>query len=326
MRLPLFQFSRRQSGSEDDLQNPNTENPKGTISEREANVRGGLGVIAFTASFAIVMITTGAALFKPLEGIKKLSDFPNESSSTISLEDVIKYNELVIEYNRELDAQRRGTFQWVTTSTFPTISTWIGTILAFYFSSGAFAAASEVSREVSKNTDETYRKIVESTASSLNTQGGLNKLKQRKLSEEETGLTFFEDNLDLKLSAVVAKLRKHSRQRLLVVNKEDDLKEDGSFNTIVQLANIIEFARSTEPDVEDSDLDNTSLRTYLTSRGEETMLPVVFASQEMTLYDAYKLMQQESPPSRDLIVTATGKRTEKVLAYLTDFDINKYVD
>ena len=167
---------------------------------------------------------------------------------------------------------------------------------------------------------------MESTASSLNTQGGLNKLKQRKLSEEETGLTFFEDNLDLKLSAVVAKLRKHSRQRLLVVNKEDDLKEDGSFNTIVQLANIIEFARSTEPDVEDSDLDNTSLRTYLTSRGEETMLPVVFASQEMTLYDAYKLMQQESPPSRDLIVTATGKRTEKVLAYLTDFDINKYVD
>lgn len=309
-------MSGEQTKASTNRQNSAIADQSQPISSDETALRMQIARVTFWGSLIIVG-TIAAISLAGVFLLRRQPEFPGLPESA-SVQQTLDYLEMKNQLERVYNEERKETLQWVTTSTFPMISTWVGTVLAFYFSSGAFTTAAKASQ----STNEGYQRLVERTTATLAlgagaTKGDLEKLKNRKLSDEITGLTFAENKLDSSLQDVIDKFRSHSRSRLLIINP------DKTFRTIVQLPNILEFL---VPQSQTKTAANITLKEYLASRPKGTALPVIFERKDTTLYDAFKSMQENSPACRDLLVTETGNQNEPVLAYLTDVDILKYTN
>jgi len=131
---------------------------------------------------------------------------------------------------REANTNSTETLKWLTTSTFPMLSAWIGTVLTFYFASGA-----------SRATNEGYQKLLEEANKRIPGTGPdpNEKLKKLKLSSQVKGLTLVEKNDAILLTEIKNKMEAATPRKKLLIIKADDV-----FRNIVTLSDISSLSSS----------------------------------------------------------------------------------
>ena len=220
--------------------------------------------------------------------------------------------------------------QRVMDSTLPLYGTWVGTILAFYFSRNAFEAASRAS-------DRTTAAVFQQVNSGLVPASPDNTLAKISLKSLANDLVFRQEDPDKSLQDVVAELESNNRYRTIVVevvNRDDANKKYFKYVDLVYRINASAYLEQSQPrglnpqGEEGNAQVPPTLKTYLAWRhepkqGEKAQPIVVFLSQSATLADADAKLK-ETLGCRDVIVTTDGQKTSPVVAYVTDIDINEY--
>jgi hypothetical protein len=195
-------------------------------------------------------------------------------------------------------------------SLLPLYGTWVGTILAFYFSRNAFEAASSAS-------NRSFQQATSGSASASPPPD--NVLAKILLKSLANNLIFSENNLNKPLQEVLNNLNDKGRYRLIVV---DAAKK---YVDIVYRVNVATYlanpggGQQVNPPPQPPTLDQ-----YIKFRDAQgAKLRVVFLPENATLADADAKLK-ETTGCRDVIVTADGQPTSPVVAYVTDIDINEY--
>lgn len=237
---------------------------------------------------------------------------------------------VVVITTAEKGEKRREASGRVMDSTLPLYGTWVGTILAFYFSRNAFEAASRA-------TDRTTAAVFQQANSGLVSASPLpdNTLAKISLKSLANDLVFRQEDTNKSLQDVVAELESRDRYRTIVVevvNREDADKKHIKYADLVYRINASAFLAQSQPrgsnpqGGEGSAQVPPTLKNYLDWRheqGENAQPIAVFLSQSATLADADAKLK-ETTGCRDVIVTTDGQRESPVVAYVTDTDINEY--
>ncbi|MEG4026879.1 MULTISPECIES: hypothetical protein [unclassified Microcoleus] len=222
------------------------------------------------------------------------------------------------------NGEKRGVVSGrVMDSTLPLYGTWVGTILAFYFSRNAFEAASRA-------TDRTTAAVLQQANSGLVSAPPLpdNRLAKIPLKALANDLVFSQDDMNKPLQDVVNELESRNRYRVIVVDA------DKKYVNMVYRINASAFLVQSQPEGSNPQRDQggdpvsppPTLKNYLDWRheqGEKAQPIVIFLSESATLADADAKIK-ETIGCRDAIVTTDGKDTSPVVIYVTDTDINEY--
>ena len=234
---------------------------------------------------------------------------------------------VVVITTAENGEKRQAASGRVMDSTLPLYGTWVGTILAFYFSRNAFEAASRA-------TDRTTAAVFQRANSDLVSASPLpdNTLAKISLKSLANDLVFRQEDPTKSLQEVVAELESRDRYRTIVVEVVDADKKYIKYADLVYRINASAFlaqsqTRDSNPQVGEGRAQvPPTLKNYLIWRhgqGEKAQPIVVFLSQSATLADADAKLK-ETTGCRDVIVTTDGQRESPVVAYVTDTDINEY--
>lgn len=213
----------------------------------------------------------------------------------------------------------KETSQNVMSATLPLYGTWVGTILAFYFSRNAFESASTASSRNAEMYNQFARGLV-SAASPPNDM--LAKIPLKSLAN---GLVFSENDLAKPINDVVADMVSKERYRVIVVDAEK------KYVDLISRINASAFlapagSSSAQPANANSPSTQPSIKDYLDWRrnqGAKVQPIVVFLPETATLADADAKLK-ETPGCRDVVVTSDGNPTSSVVVYVTDTDINEY--
>jgi len=259
------------------------------------------------------------------------------------------------------ESQDRGEVsRRVMDSTLPLYGTWVGTILAFYFSRESFDAASQSAERIQIITrDQPLRPLANG------------KLSQIAVKSLANGLIFSETDLTKPLKELVQDMESKGRYRILIVDsnkKYVDLVyrlDAQSYITQpvarsshaappspeasvpasgcgeIEMPATVEVPASLEPQsgnapdaappIEGGQPDNDptaqiTLNNYLewrNAQGDKARPKVAFLPAGATLADADTKIQT-TLGCRDIIVTRDGTPTSPVVVYITDADIEQY--
>lgn len=225
----------------------------------------------------------------------------------------------VVTITAEEGEKRQEASQRVMDSTLPLYGTWVGTILAFYFSRNAFEAASSATARNAAVLQQVNSGLVSASPPPDNT---LAKISLKSLAND---LVFRLDDINKPLQDVVDELVSNNRYRIIVVDA------DKKYVDLVYKINASAFMQ-TQPGGSNAQGGQggaqvpPTLKNYLDWRhgqGEKAQPIVVFLPQSATLADADAKLK-ETMGCRDVIVTTDGKDTSPVVVYVTDIDINEY--
>ncbi len=209
----------------------------------------------------------------------------------------------------------------VMASTLPLYGTWVGTILAFYFSRNAFEAASTATARNAV--------VFQQVSSGALAPGAppINKLALIPLSALVNGLVFSKKKNDtMSLQDVVDYLTSNNRYRLIY------LDEQNGYIDLIYRFDAEAFLKQPPSSGSSSQASGQNaaptltIKDYLDWRnglGEKAKPIVVFLPLSGTLADAYAKIN-ETMGCRDAIVTVDGGAKSVVQAYVTDSDINEY--
>ena len=211
--------------------------------------------------------------------------------------------------NKEEAAQR------VMTATLPLYGTWVGTILAYYFSRNAFEAASSASTRSAT----LFQQLTNAPSTSSQSDEVLSKIILKSLAN---GLVFSQNNLRKPLTEVLEEMIAKNRHRMIVVNTEK------VYIDLVLRVNIASYLVPLVDNKSTSSPPTTipTLEEYLkwrNSQGELSNPKVVFLPQSATLADA-NVKLKKTIGCRDVIVTTDGGEKSQVVVYITDVDVNEY--
>lgn len=198
------------------------------------------------------------------------------------------------------------TTQLVFNSLLPLLGTWVGTVLAYYFSRKNFESASEsVERMVTLTTEQKLRE--------LSVEKEMIRLPEITLYQIPAG----KSPGDVLLKDVEAKLGGK-------ITRVPIVDADGVVLYIVHQSVIYKFlaqqARSGKPPEEIDRLtlqdlvDDAELNRWVTN--------IAFIDEEASVAEAKSKMEQQSG-CQDLVVTKTGKKDEAMLGWMTNVDIGQ---
>jgi hypothetical protein len=213
----------------------------------------------------------------------------------------------------------KETSQNVMSATLPLYGTWVGTILAFYFSRNAFESASTASSRNAEIYNQFARGLVSGASPPDNT---LAKISLKSLAN---GLIFSENDLAKPLNNLVADMVSKERYKVIVVDAEK------KYVDLISRINASAFlAPSGSNSAQPADVNSPSapptIKDYLDWRknqGAKVQPIVVYLPETATLADADAKLK-ETPGCRDVIVTIDGTPASPVVVYVTDADINEY--
>lgn len=196
--------------------------------------------------------------------------------------------------------------------TLPLYGTWVGTILAFYFTRNSFEAASNAS---ARNTEllSQYRGGIISASPPPD-----NKLAKIALKSLANGLIFSQNDLSKPLKEVVEDLVAKDRYKTIVVDA------DKKYVSLLSRLNASAFLNP--PAGGSNAAASPSLKDYLdwrSTQGPDAQPKVVYLPETASLADAERRLN-ETAGCQDVIVTIDGSPTSPVVVYITDVDINAY--
>jgi hypothetical protein len=200
----------------------------------------------------------------------------------------------------------------------PLFGTWVGTILAFYYSKENYEAASQSTLDVVKSVAQRLRStpvaakmmpLAQIVFAQLPADGSIGSL---KLSD-----------LEAKFDTVGANGQKISR--LLILNN------GGACVGILHHSVLAEMLAIGLRDTPPIDLTTATLSSLLTKEcraykgmtyGDFLQKTIAFAGQDRTMADAKAAMEQ-IPGCQDVIVNKTGDKAEPMIGWLSNIDISR---
>lgn len=191
--------------------------------------------------------------------------------------------------------------------TLPLYGTWVGTILAFYFSRNAFVAASDSAVRIQQVTSDLI------SAPPPSPDDKLSKIALKSLANDLV-FSLNENDLGKPLQEIVTDLENKERYRIIVL---DANKQYGGLIYRIGAKAYLAPPPETAPTF-------LTVREYLEwQKGQSVQPTVVFLPESATLADAYAKMKA-TMGCRDVIVTTDGNDTSRVVVYVTDYDIEQY--
>lgn len=203
----------------------------------------------------------------------------------------------------------------VMTATLPLYGTWVGTILAFYFSRNAFEAASNATTRNAA----TFQQIASGSSASAPPPPD-NILAKISVKSLANNLLFSQKDTTKPLKDVLSELQAAGRYRVIVVDATN--KFLGLVNRRTAEAYL---APPGQEGAEPAAPSSPSLQTYLDwlkGSGATAESKVVFLAETATLADVDTKLQETK--LKDAIVTTDGKPDSPVIVYINDNDINEY--
>jgi signal-transduction protein with cAMP-binding, CBS, and nucleotidyltransferase domain len=175
----------------------------------------------------------------------------------------------------------------------PLFGTWIGTVLAYYFSRENFETASARTQQIIQQVSPNER------------------LQSTPVEGVMTKSIFAINDTDTTVEEAYKQLQERSIKRLLVLNQANVLEallfEEGLADYLLK----IDAAQRSEKTL-----------SNLLSERTELVQPVAYVGQDKTLADAKQAMEKEK--SKVVLVTKSGQKDEPVVGMLTNTDIAKY--
>ena len=189
----------------------------------------------------------------------------------------------------------------------PIVGTWMGTILAFYFSRENFESANRsMQQTISKLTTEEKLKSTKATAVMIPLSGIDHPFKDGKTPADTT----IKELLDF--------LDKTKRNRIVVIDDKNIVSKvlhRSVINSFVsdEVINKAKLADAVQQlKIEDMEKSDKSDITNVLKNGIE------FISQDATLFDAQQKMIANKN-CQDVFITPTGSRTEGVIGWISNF-------
>ncbi len=195
----------------------------------------------------------------------------------------------------------------------PMLGTWIGTVIAYYFSRENFEAASQsMSSIVARVTEQKLRSIMVSDVM-------IDKISMKKITLEEN------DDMGEKVNLQRDVIEKFEGP----ITRMPVLDNAGSARYIIHQSYIYKFV--TEKTIEEKqnsgfEVESASLKDFLEYKDMKRIVSdtMAFVSIDGTLADAKKAMEQKSK-AQDVFITKNGRSTEPVEGWLTNVDISKHI-
>jgi hypothetical protein len=195
--------------------------------------------------------------------------------------------------------------QLVFNSLLPLLGTWVGTVLAYYFSSKNFESASEsVERLVNLTTEQKLGQMF--------VEKEMLRVPDITTYEIPSGKT----PKDVLLTEVTKKLG-GKITRVPIVDDKSVLQyivhQSGLFKFIASQAIAGKAANIDELTLQDL-IDDAELKNWISN--------IVFVSEQASVADAKSKMEQQ-PGCQDLVVTKTGKKEDPMIGWMTNVDIGR---
>lgn len=210
---------------------------------------------------------------------------------------------------------RDKTTATVMTATLPLYGTWVGTILAFYFSRNAFEAASNATTRNAA----TFQQIASSSSASAPPPPD-NVLAKISVKSLANNLIFSQKDITKALKDVLAELQAAGRYRVIVVDATNKF-----LGLVYRRTAEAYLAPPGEQGANPALPQSPSLQTYLDwlkGSGTTAESKVVFLAETATLADVDTKLQETK--LKDAIITTDGRPDSPVLVYINDNDLNEY--
>lgn len=175
----------------------------------------------------------------------------------------------------------------------PLFGTWVGTVLAYYFSRENFAAASDSTQQLVRDLKE-------------------ERLNSTQVADVMVKTIFSESNLNTKVKDVLKQLANTKHKRLLI------LKNSGALEALLDKEGIFLYLLGLS---ESERLDKT-LGDLLKDKPDLKQTPA-YISEDKTLAEAKSAMEKIQN-CKVILVTKTGKASDPVIGLLTNTDIAKH--
>lgn len=195
--------------------------------------------------------------------------------------------------------------KYVSATILPLLATWVGTILAFYFSKDSLAAATQSVTDLSR------------------TLSSLDKLKSFPVAQKMrpfSAITF--EQIDAggeDKETLVTLLKKFSRFERIIILDSHNVVRLLVYRSIVERY-ISQVATGASTPVSGHTLEQLTLKDLIASSSDMQQLVTGsfgFVAQSATLADAKQVMDK-IPKCGDVFVTQTGQPTEPLLGWVTD--------
>jgi hypothetical protein len=201
--------------------------------------------------------------------------------------------------------QFNQTSQAVFNALLPLLGTWVGTVLAYYFSKKNFESASQsVERMVTLTTEQKLGQIY--VEKEMLRPGQITVLQVPPGKQpKDIGLTELRQKLGGKISRIP--IVDPNGVILYIVH------QSGLFKFLADKAlsgNVADVTKLTLQDL----IDDAELKNWISN--------IVYTSEQASVADAKKKME-EQPGCQDLIVTKTGARNEPMVGWMTNVDIGR---
>lgn len=198
---------------------------------------------------------------------------------------------LVVVANRDTGVIDRA--QNVFNAVLPLFGTWVGTVLAYYFSRENFAAASDSTQELVRNLNE-------------------EKLQSTRVADVMIKTIFSQNDLNTKASDVLKALSDKRHKRLLI------LKRSGALEALVDKEGIFSYLL----EIPEADRPNKTIGDLLREKPDLKQTPA-YVSEDATLAEAKSAMEKIQN-CKVVLVTKRGNPKDPVIGLLTNTDIAKY--
>jgi hypothetical protein len=211
-----------------------------------------------------------------------------------------------------------STVEKIFTALLPLLGTWVGTVLAFYFSKANFETAGESVRK-------TYREIQEDKLKTYYVEKEMRPYNEIEKVEIDTKAS--DQGLGINLEQEVACKLSRKYTRIPIFSKDKIIKYmiHGSF--------LYEFFSEIPSDPQSAlNKGNATLKNFIEFKkgkyGKVVEKSLAFVSRLATLATAKEKMEQQGKltgePCQDVFVTETGESNEPVLGWLSDKRIERY--
>ena len=207
--------------------------------------------------------------------------------------------------------ERLDLLRYVYASIIPLIATWMGTVLAFYFTSKVYESSAQTTTDLLKKTGiVTQLRTKDVTEFMIKNDGGsIVKLALKKPGKKDGAA-------ETKISALFEAVFDKGYSRGFITNP------DGSIFKIIHRSHVDRYLNSDAAHTKDN-----SLADLLADEDVEELLEgsIGFLAISANIAEA-KTMMDGAENMKDIVVTTTGKRGEPVKGWLTDVELMKALE
>lgn len=238
--------------------------------------------------------------------------------TTVSIIGIAIVSSIIIisAWQQEDKAVALQTIQLVFSSILPLFGTWVGTVLAFYFSRENFGSATEsITKSINTiGSNISQKPAVKNVVDIMIQKSKIKPYKLEKLSLKDDNNETRENAFkEIKLDDFVKKLDRDEKYRIVVIDKDDVPI------AVLHRSLLSEFLNKKRSEsVDNTQITNLSLNDYFIEKMDGTPDSSFVVISEITDLNSARAEMIRKKNCKDIIVTKYGTNTEGLIGWITN--------